>query len=324
MLYVIAAAALAVLVVRFRTLFRLLRAADGDPLRAIALLAIRRLPSERREWGSAMLAEMDHAPSRAVRRRFVLGCVWAALVAPPTRTGRTLRWTLCTEVAAVAAMAVFTLVRYPDLLRLSQLPMYLIVLVAVLVIYVWEGYARWGDGSTASVVGAHFGLALAAAGGVMLLLAVSQGWRAVALLTELAILVSGTAAAAVVGRSLLAGLRASLWAALLLSPLLVIVSLAIAYADTSGAVAAVTPSLFAGSGFHSIKAYALADNLTFVGALLTLTIVPVLLGVIGALGAGAGTAIEAVRTHHGRRDLPREPAAPERVGRARRRAVRSE
>jgi hypothetical protein len=44
------------------------------------------MPEERREWGAAMLAELDQAQSPLERWRFALGCTGVALL-PPRRTG---------------------------------------------------------------------------------------------------------------------------------------------------------------------------------------------------------------------------------------------
>jgi hypothetical protein len=56
--------------------------AGHDRARSLLTLAVRRLPPERRDWGQAMLAELDQLQGRAARWRFTLGCVRVAL-APP-------------------------------------------------------------------------------------------------------------------------------------------------------------------------------------------------------------------------------------------------
>jgi len=56
--------------------------AGHDVARRLVALATRLLPPERRDWGQAMLAELDQIKGRAARWRFALGCVRVAL-APP-------------------------------------------------------------------------------------------------------------------------------------------------------------------------------------------------------------------------------------------------
>jgi hypothetical protein len=56
--------------------------AGHDRARSLLSLAVRRLPPDRRDWGQAMLAELDQLQGRAARWRFTLGCVRVAL-APP-------------------------------------------------------------------------------------------------------------------------------------------------------------------------------------------------------------------------------------------------
>ena len=56
--------------------------ASHDRARSLLTLAVRRLPPERRDWGRAMLAELDQLHGRAARWRFALGCVRVVL-APP-------------------------------------------------------------------------------------------------------------------------------------------------------------------------------------------------------------------------------------------------
>jgi hypothetical protein len=48
--------------------------------------AVRRMPDERREWGDAMLAELDQVQTPIQRWRFALGCIGVALC-PPMRAG---------------------------------------------------------------------------------------------------------------------------------------------------------------------------------------------------------------------------------------------
>jgi hypothetical protein len=56
--------------------------AGHDRARSLLTLAVRLLPPDRRDWGQAMLAELDQLQGAAARWRFVLGCVRVVL-APP-------------------------------------------------------------------------------------------------------------------------------------------------------------------------------------------------------------------------------------------------
>ena len=59
-----------------------MRQAGHDRARSLLTLAVRLLPPQRRDWGQAMLAELDQLQDRWARWRFALGCVRVAL-APP-------------------------------------------------------------------------------------------------------------------------------------------------------------------------------------------------------------------------------------------------
>ncbi|WP_426512776.1 hypothetical protein ACPPVO_20335 [Dactylosporangium sp. McL0621] len=60
----------------------------GDLPARVAGFAVRRLPSHRREWGRAMLAELGHIDGPGARRRFAAGVVWVGLFPPPERRAR--------------------------------------------------------------------------------------------------------------------------------------------------------------------------------------------------------------------------------------------
>lgn len=57
-----------------------LRGTDG-PARLL-VLAVASLPDDRREWGAAMAAELDHVEGRSSRWSFAAGCMRAALMPP--------------------------------------------------------------------------------------------------------------------------------------------------------------------------------------------------------------------------------------------------
>jgi hypothetical protein len=74
--------------------------------------AVRRMPGERREWGAAMEAELEHVQCRSQRWRFALGCIGVALFPPrKNRLPRSLmnlaKWIVPTNprAAALAGLA---------------------------------------------------------------------------------------------------------------------------------------------------------------------------------------------------------------------------
>jgi uncharacterized membrane protein YidH (DUF202 family) len=53
-----------------------------DVPRLLLAAAVRRMPSDRREWGAAMLAELAQLQNTSTRWRFALGCARVALFPP--------------------------------------------------------------------------------------------------------------------------------------------------------------------------------------------------------------------------------------------------
>jgi hypothetical protein len=76
------------------------QAARGDVPARLLGWVVGLLTAERSEWGQAMVGELDRLEGRAVRWRFALGCVFAALVLPP--------WGRAT--AAVGALTVVAII----------------------------------------------------------------------------------------------------------------------------------------------------------------------------------------------------------------------
>ena len=67
--------------------------------------ATARMPASRRDWGQAMLAELDHIQNRGARWRFALGAARVALALP--RAGRSPRLVLLLAGGACCAAAAF-------------------------------------------------------------------------------------------------------------------------------------------------------------------------------------------------------------------------
>ncbi len=75
---------------------------DGDLAQRFLAAAAARMPAVRRDWGQAMLAELDQVRGRPARWRFALGAARAALV--PPRSTR-LAWLAAIVLAAGACAA---------------------------------------------------------------------------------------------------------------------------------------------------------------------------------------------------------------------------
>jgi hypothetical protein len=79
---------------------------------------VRLLPAERADWGQAMIGELEHVDTRPERRRFAVGCLVAALLAPRPRpeAGRPFVAVVLGAIAVCLALVGFGLVRYPGLI----------------------------------------------------------------------------------------------------------------------------------------------------------------------------------------------------------------
>ena len=97
------------------------RDTGGDRAAAVLANAVRGLPAERAEWGSAMCAELAGVRGARARWGFSLGCSRAAIamqmrssMAAPARGGG-LRVSMLVALAATVVLAAYGLVRYPAL-----------------------------------------------------------------------------------------------------------------------------------------------------------------------------------------------------------------
>ncbi|HEX6686652.1 MAG TPA: hypothetical protein VF062_28020 [Candidatus Limnocylindrales bacterium] len=83
---------------------RIARQGTGDAPKRMLDLAVRGLPPNHRDWGTAMTAELDHLHGRRPRWTFALGCTRTALLPP-----RSPKPVLVTAAAAAALTAAATL-----------------------------------------------------------------------------------------------------------------------------------------------------------------------------------------------------------------------
>jgi hypothetical protein len=85
------------------------QAARGDLSFVMLSLATRTLPDQRRDWGDAMLAELDRVSGGRRRLRFALGCATAALLLPrPGAATQAVRIVVATTVLAITALFLYT------------------------------------------------------------------------------------------------------------------------------------------------------------------------------------------------------------------------
>src|SRR5436190_8872008 len=85
---------------------------SGDPPARLLGWAVGLLAEPRREWGQAMIGELDRLDGRARRWRFALGCVVAAVVMPPWGRAVAALGALMAVAASGGGLFVYTHVHY--------------------------------------------------------------------------------------------------------------------------------------------------------------------------------------------------------------------
>jgi hypothetical protein len=136
------------------------RARRGDGLAGGLLETIGRMSTGlERDWIDAMLAEAESISDPGVRRRFLGGCVWAALRRPRrTRGASAVGGAIIVPVAVAAALAVIGLVHYPWIRAGQWWPVYPAVVAGVLAL---ATAAWWYAARLASGTALRVGLSLA-------------------------------------------------------------------------------------------------------------------------------------------------------------------
>ncbi|MGD9527998.1 MAG: hypothetical protein AB7V44_14530 [Pseudonocardia sp.] len=194
-----------------------LDAQPDAPARLLAV-AVATLPQERRDWGTAMAAELSSVTGRAARWRFATGSARAALF-PPAGSWRPAAGWAGAGVGVLGVLACLVAAGYlgaahPDTLAVTP-PHVVAVLVVFLVACLTLTLAA-PAGLRSSTLARRTGLGLGVAGGVgLLLLSRAGGLEAGALVYTLPalflVVVIAPVAVAAVARSFRAGVQAALW-----------------------------------------------------------------------------------------------------------------
>ncbi|MDX6540322.1 MAG: hypothetical protein QOI71_1932 [Gaiellales bacterium] len=263
-------------------------------------LAVSGLPADRREWGSAMRAELAVVTGRRARWRFSLGCARAATalrvracLTPHDRGGSGVRALALCAIVAALGLAVYELVRYPAL-RSSFNTWASASFFVVLVLAYTGAVLTLSRGSTAQArVARRYGLAggLLTGAAWLLILAPAGVVKSLVFVPLLVALVAPLVVAVLAGRASRnagAATGAALWSGLVGGLLVFIIWVTATYATDGRPYDAQLLRDYRNSGSHDLVAYAVADNLG--GALGLLVIIPLValaLGSLGGLIAGA-------------------------------------
>jgi hypothetical protein len=283
-----------------RTVGRM-RAVNGDAAAAVLALACEHLPAERAEWGRAMQSELACVDGRTARWRFALGGVQAAVSARlfGRLTGQPGLSIVVVGALVCAGLVVAALASYPALLGEPKLPLLLGVLTVVLLGYALIASA-WARNTTPAGRGTRAtGLIAGAVLGVVWLVFTAawwnlHGWPLVAAVV-LPVVAGGYFARSAGGA--LAAVKA-LTRPALVAGLVVFVGSAIdAFVTAGGPYDTGQLDEFHHSGFTSLPAYWMGEDLAT--AAMLLIVVPCLTLAVGSIGAalgGFGSRTKA--THH--------------------------
>jgi hypothetical protein len=268
----------------------------GDRAAAVLARAVRGLPAERAEWGSAMCAELAGVSGGRARWVFSLGCARAAIVlrlrasiAVPGRGDRGVRALLLVALAATGALAAYGPVHYPALRSGTGTWAAATALVLLALGYA-AGALALSRGPTARAVAARrHGLAGGLCVGLAWLMVVAPVAPAAIekrlVFVPLAVaLLAPAVVAALAGRSsgdARAATAASLWSGLLGGVLVFIIWVTMTYIRDGRPYDAQLLRDFRASGSRDLAAYAVSDNLG--AALGMLLIVPVVALALGSL-----------------------------------------
>jgi hypothetical protein len=277
------------------------QAASDRPERLLAM-AVQWVPSERAEWGRAMLAELPGVGGARARWSFSLGCSRAVIalrvrtsLMAPERGGRAERAVVLGAIATAVALAAYGLARYPGLRSGSGTWIALATFLVIIAGYTFAALTL-SRGTTARARtsrrhGLVAGLGIGAAW--LLILAPAEVSKSFVFVPLAVALLGPLAVAYVAGRTsgdARAGTAAAIWSGLAGGLLVFIVWVGATYRDDGRPYDAQLLRDFHRSGSHDLAAYAVSDNLgAAVGLLVIIPVVALALGSLSARLAVART-----------------------------------
>jgi uncharacterized membrane protein len=257
--------------------------------------ATRALPTARREWGQAMRAELDPLEGSRTRRRFSVGCTWAAAViytqtmfAAPEPGGRRLRSGVLVGIAAAIALVADAIIRYPGLRAGYRFWGSSAAFLLLLFLFAAVASALSQDTTIQAATARRYGVigGLAIGGAWFIALAPPTHLRAWVLLPFAVALLGPAILAALAGRStrnVSAGTQAALWAGIVGGLTIFIVWVAVTLARAGRPYDTGLIHDFHHSGAPNIATYAISDNLG--SGLVLLLLVPTVALTLGSLAA---------------------------------------
>ena len=272
---------------------RELREHAGGSAAGLLARAVRGLPDERAEWGTAMCAELARVTGRPARWAFALGCARAAAVLrmragvmDPDRGGNAARGVVLAGTGAALGLSLYGLERYPALLSGAGVWPSIAAAAAILLGYAVAALSLTRGAAAPAVSARRHGIAGGAAIGLAWLAVVLPGAFPKALVAAplAAALLVPAGMALIVGRSTgdaRAATDAALWSGLAGALLAFVVWVAATYASDGRPYDAQLLRDFRRSGGHDLAAYAVSDTLG--AALGLLVLVPVVALALGSL-----------------------------------------
>ena len=261
------------------------------PLFTLRAVASTLAPS-RAEWGTAMLAELEHLPTGAGRWTFCLGCARAVAIDHARRpvgrneAGSGFRAFMLAAVVASLCSLVFGLVDYPGLRDDAATWPVVAVCIALLAGYGGLALVLSRRSDVNATAARRFGLVTGAATGASWFTV----WQSISFVPFLAAVLAPVAAATWLAwrrRSMGAGAWAGLWGGLVAGLVFFIGVSVASYLSDGRPYDRYVIAEYHRSGAPNLATYAVGDNLS--GAIMMLLAVPVLAVAFGALGAWLAT-----------------------------------
>lgn len=266
---------------------------SADRPEQVLAVAVQRLPSERAEWGRAMLAELTGVHGARARWRFSLGCARTALalslrarMTVPGRGDRAVRAIVLGAVAAAIALAAYGLVRYPGLRTGSGVWSAVAAFLIIVAVYAFLALVLARGMSEHARTARRYGLVAGLGTGMawLLIIAPAAISKSVVFLPLAVALLGPVVVAALAGRASRdsrTATAAALWSGLIGGLLVFVVWVAATYSDDGRPYDAQMLRDFNRSGSRDLVAYAISDNLG--AALGLLVIIPVVALALGSL-----------------------------------------